>query len=46
MFEMMNNTQIYEKTDSNGNIIDVRKLIVETQKKMIEEYKRENQIEF
>lgn len=45
MFELMNSTQIYEKRDANGNIIDVRKLLNETQKKMIEEYKKENRIE-
>lgn len=45
MFELMNNTQIYETKDANGNIVDVRKLLNETQKKMIEEYNRENKIE-
>lgn len=45
MFELMNSTQIYEKKDANGNIVDMRKLLNETQKKMIEEYKKENRIE-
>lgn len=45
MFEMMNSNQIYEKKDANGNIIDIRKVLGETQKKMIEEYKKENKIE-
>lgn len=45
VFELMNSTQIYEKKDANGNIVDMRKLLNETQKKMIEEYKQENRIE-
>ncbi|WP_263601306.1 GLPGLI family protein [Chryseobacterium sp. PET-29] len=45
MFEMMNSNQIYEKKDANGNIIDIRKVLGETQRKMIEEYKNENKIE-
>ncbi|GAA5085243.1 hypothetical protein GCM10023210_05880 [Chryseobacterium ginsengisoli] len=44
-FELMNNTQIYEKRDANGNMVDMRKLLNEMQKKMIEEYKNENRIE-
>ncbi|MBW8522223.1 GLPGLI family protein [Chryseobacterium chendengshani] len=46
MFELMDNTQTYEKKDASGNIIDLRKTLNETQKKMIEEYKNENKIEF
>jgi GLPGLI family protein len=45
IFELMNSTQIYEKRDANGNMVDMRKLLNETQKKMIEEYKKENRIE-
>ncbi len=45
MFELMNAHQIYEKKDANGNIVDMRKMLGETQKKMIEEYKKENKIE-
>lgn len=45
MFEMMNSNQIYEKKDANGTIIDIRKVLGETQRKMIEEYKKENKIE-
>lgn len=45
VIEMMHAHQIYEKTDASGNIIDVRKVLGETQKKMIEEYKKENKIE-
>lgn len=45
MFEMMDNNQIYEKKDASGNIIDMRKVLNEMQKKMIEEYKNENKIE-
>lgn len=45
MFELMNSTQVYEKKDANGNIIDMRKVFTETQRKMIEEYKKENKIE-
>lgn len=45
MFEMMESNQIYEKKDANGNVVDVRKLLNETQRKMIEEYKKENKIE-
>ncbi|CAD7799801.1 hypothetical protein CHRY9390_00538 [Chryseobacterium aquaeductus] len=45
MFELMNSTQIYEKKDANGNIVDMRKVFSETQKRMIEEYKNENRIE-
>lgn len=45
MFELMESTKTYEKTDANGNIVDVRKLLSETQRKMIEEYKKENKIE-
>jgi len=45
MFELMDNTQVYEKKDANGNIIDIRKVFSETQRKMIEEYKKENKIE-
>jgi len=44
-FELMNSTQIYEKKDANGNMVDMRKLLNEMQKKMIEEYKKENRIE-
>ncbi|WP_265427951.1 GLPGLI family protein [Chryseobacterium sp. YIM B08800] len=45
IIEMMHTHQIYEKKDANGNTVDMRKLLDETQKKMIEEYKKENKIE-
>jgi GLPGLI family protein len=45
IIEMMHAHQIYEKKDANGNTVDMRKLLDETQKKMIEEYKKENKIE-
>lgn len=45
IIEMMHTHQIYEKKDANGNIVDMRKVLGETQKKMIEEYKKENKIE-
>jgi len=45
MFELMDNTQVYEKKDANGNMIDIKKVFSETQRKMINEYKKENKIE-
>lgn len=45
MFELMDNTQVYEKKDASGNVIDMRKVFSDTQRKMIEEYKKENKIE-
>ena len=45
VIEMMHNQQIYEKRDANGNLHDMRKVISEMQRKMVEEYKRENKIE-
>ena len=45
IIEMMHANQFYEKKDANGNTVDMRKVLGETQKKMIEEYKKENKIE-
>jgi len=45
MFELMDKTQVYEKKDTNGNVIDMKKVFSETQQRMIEEYKKENKIE-
>ncbi len=44
-FELMNAAQIFEKKDSNGNTIDIRKLANDMQKKMIKEYESENKLE-
>ncbi|WP_262486278.1 hypothetical protein [Chryseobacterium daeguense] len=41
----MNAAQIFEKKDSNGNTIDIRKLANDMQKKMIKEYESENKLE-
>ncbi|WP_144283914.1 GLPGLI family protein [Chryseobacterium echinoideorum] len=45
MQELMNATQIYERADKNGNVVDMRKLVNDTQKSLIEMFKKQNKIE-
>ncbi len=44
-FELMNNTQIYEKPDANGNMVNLIELNNRVQKSMIEQFKTQNKIE-
>jgi hypothetical protein len=41
----MNNTQIYEKPDANGNMVNLIELNNRVQKSMIEQFKTQNKIE-
>ena len=45
MFELMNSTQIYERMDSNGNVVDLKKMNFQLQKQFQEEFRKKNNIE-
>lgn len=45
LIQLMNSSQIYEVSNKNGEVVDLRKVFEENQRKMVREYDNENNIE-
>lgn len=45
LIQLMNSSQIYEVSNKNGEVVDLRKMFEENQRRMVSEYENENSIE-